>query len=180
MCVLHGCALIRLRGRCIWDVNAKLYSIFSRNSMQSNRKCLQQYEGIIMEYPHEALPIVFVFLCEKYAVLLRVCLLIFYIMLHCLHHVDFLRIVRSWISTNGRQWNMKVRSGDLHQLDADGDEGTLWRKDIGDVFVCKDEHEGLDEQMLWKFGKPVGFFFCVTGTKWTFRVKKDYTLNLGC
>lgn len=30
-----------------------------------------------------------------------VCLLMFYVMLHCLHHVDFLRIVQSWISTNG-------------------------------------------------------------------------------
>lgn len=86
-----------------------------------------------------------------------VCLLMFYIMLHCLHHVDFLRIVQSWISTNGRHWHIKKRSGDLHQHDADGDdEGTLWRSDIEYVyceFMCKDEHNGLDENtpaaMLW-------------------------------
>lgn len=80
----------------------------------------------------------------------------FYIMLHCLHHVDFLRIVQSWISTNGRRSHMKKRSRDLHQHDADDaddgddddDEGTLWRQDTESVFMCKDEHKGLDE-MLW-------------------------------
>lgn len=69
---------------------------------------------------------------KKCAVLLCVyCPLMFYVMLHCLHHVDFLRIVQSWISTNGRHSHMKERSGDLRQHDADaGDEGTLWPEDI--------------------------------------------------
>lgn len=71
-----------------------------------------------------------------------VCLLMFYIMLHCLHHVDFLRIVQSWISTNGRHWHMKKRSGDLHQHDADDDEGTLWRKKDIEYEL---QHKGLDE-----------------------------------
>lgn len=52
---------------------------------------------------------------------------------------------------------MKKRSGDLHQHDADGDdEGTLWCSNIEYVyceFMCKDEHNGLDENtpaaMLW-------------------------------
>lgn len=37
--------------------------------------------------------------------------------MHCLHHVDFLKIVQSWISTNGLQWNMKMWTGDIHQHD---------------------------------------------------------------
>lgn len=107
-----------------------------------------------------------------------VCLLIFYIMSHCLHHVDFLRIVQSWISTNGRHWHMTKRSGDLHQHDAD-DEGTLWRKDTECVYMGRDEHKGLDEStMLWS-GKVLRIsqrrpprsraqMFCLTVKKWTF------------
>lgn len=57
-----------------------------------------------------------------------VCPFMFSVVSHCLHHVDFLRIVQSWISTNGRHWHAKGRSGGLHQRDAD--EGTLWAEEI--------------------------------------------------
>lgn len=39
---------------------------------------------------------------------------------------------------------MKKRSQDLHQHEADN-EGTLCRKHIECVFMCKDEHKGQDE-----------------------------------
>lgn len=84
---------------------------------------LQLHACNIIELSRQVLPIVMCF-SEIRGVLMYLCLLMFCIMLHCLHHVDFLRIVLSWISTNGRHWHMKKRSGDLHQLDAD-DEGTL-------------------------------------------------------
>lgn len=91
-----------------WSSHIKCYPLF----------CLLLWKNVLSWYTY-------VCLC------VCVCLLMFCIMLHCLHHVDFLRIVQSWISTNGRHWHMKKRSGDLHQHDAaaaddDDDEGTIW------------------------------------------------------
>lgn len=102
-------------------------------SMQLQKFTLAAFCMHIMEQSHKVLLIVLSF-SVKNVLSCCVCVLMFYIMLHCLHHVDFLRIVRSWISTNGLHWHMKKRSGDLHQHDADDDEGTLWRKDIENVF----------------------------------------------
>lgn len=63
-------------------------------------------------------------LSVRHCAAVRSCALTLCVVLCCVHHVDFLRIARSWICTNGRHSNMTRRSGDLHQHDADdGDEG---------------------------------------------------------
>lgn len=91
--------------------------------------CMVLHAGTSWSSHTNRRPLLSIRVWKRCAALSSVCCpFMFSVVSHCLHHVDFLRIVQSWISTNGRHWRANGRSGGLHQRDAD--EGTLWAEEI--------------------------------------------------
>lgn len=97
------------------------------------------------------------------------------VLLRCLHHVDFLRIARSWICTNGRRWNMTKRGGDLHQHDADADADAGGTRMLFGVPNLHALTRKTRPPVLRRLGslenQPVhqscfSFFMCPTEMKW--------------